>query len=196
MPVIHSDVEIGTPARIITDIARRDEADLIVIGTKGQHNVLERVFGSVATAVIESAPCHIWVVPEQAPFENIDIIAYASDLQEADPYHIWELGKMLEPFNPVIYCVHVNVDESVDGAMDFATLGSFFEHHAPALQISFHPLSGKSVEKALEEFVENHDVDVLAMYTSHHSLLDRIFQKSHTKRMAYETHVPLLIIKK
>lgn len=196
LPNIQSDVEIGTPGNLIGEVARRDGADLIVIGTKGEHNVLERVFGSVTTAVIEKAPCHVWVVPEGASAEKIDIVAYASDLQEADPYHIWEVGKLLEPFNPVIHCVHVNKDRSVERAINFASLGAFFEHHAPALQISFHPLSGPSVEEALEEYIQIHDVDILVMYAPQHHWLRRIFRKSYTKSMALETHVPLLILKK
>ena len=196
IPIVSPDIEIGTPGKAICEAARQSEADLIVMGTKGEHNVLERVFGSVTTAVIEHAPCPVWVVPENAQFEHIDIIAYATDLLEADPYHIWEVGKMLEPFSPIIHCVHVNVKNSVDGAIDFASLGAFFEHHAPSIQITFHPLSGQSVLSALEEFVETYDVDVLVMYAPQHNWFERTFQKSHTKRMAFEAHVPLLIIKK
>jgi nucleotide-binding universal stress UspA family protein len=196
VPAVTSDVELGTPSKVVCDRARENRVDLIVMGTKGEHNVLERIFGSTTTAVMEHAPCHLWIVPEEARFEQIDIIAYASDLLEADPYHIWEVGKMLEPFSPIIHCVHVNVNGSVEGAIDFASLGAFFEHHAPSIQINFHPLSGKSVRLALEEFIENHDVDLLAMYAPHHNWFQRVFMKSHTKRMAYEARVPLLIIKK
>lgn len=196
IPTLQSDIEIGTPGKIICERARRNTADLIVMGTKGEHNILERLFGSVTTAVVEHAPCNVWVVPEDALFEQIDIIAYASDLREADPYHIWEVGKMLEPFSPIIHCVHVNVNGSMEGAIDFASLGAFFEHHAPSIQINFHPLSGKAVSQALAEFIETYDVDLLVMYGPHHNWFERIFLKSHTRRMAFEAHVPLLIIKK
>lgn len=196
LPNIRADVEIGAAGKLIGEIARREGADLIVMGTKGEHNVLERVFGSVTTAVIDKAPCHIWIVPEEAIFDKIDIVAYASDLQEADPYHIWEVGKILEPFSPVIHCVHVNKDSSVERAINFASLGAFFEHHAPALQISFHPLSGPSVEEALEEYIRTYDVDILVMYAPQHPWVSRMFRKSYTKTMALETDVPLLVLKK
>ena len=196
VPNIKSDIEIGTPGKAICDAARKNGTDLIVIGTKGEHNALERFFGSVTTAVIEHAPCNLWIVPEEALFESIDIIAYASNLLEADPYHIWEVGKMLEPFSPIIHCVHVNLNGSMDGAIDFASLGAFFEHHAPSIQINFHPLSGSSVTRALEEFIDTYDVDLLVMYAPHHNWFERIFHKSHTKRMAFTAHVPLFIIKK
>ncbi|MDV7400603.1 universal stress protein, partial [Arthrospira platensis SPKY1] len=80
-----AEVEIGTPASLISDMAKRVEADFIVMGTRGEHNALEKIWGSVTTAVIEHAHCPVWVVPEHAPYSNIAIAAYATDLDEADP---------------------------------------------------------------------------------------------------------------
>jgi nucleotide-binding universal stress UspA family protein len=195
MPVIHSEVEIGTPSNIIVDVARRESADLIVMGTKGEHNALERLWGSVTTAVIEKAHCHVWVVPEHAAYAEIDVAAFATDLNEADPYHIWEYGKLLEPFHPVLHCVHVDEERSVEHTMNFASLGSFFEHRAPALQINFHTLSGKSISTALEDFTEQLDIDLLAMYAPQHNWFSRLFQRSETQAMAFKTKVPLLLLK-
>ncbi|MDV7389853.1 universal stress protein, partial [Arthrospira platensis SPKY1] len=62
--------------------------------------------------------------------------------------------------------------------------------------INFHVLAGASVEEAIAEFVDIHDVDVLVMYTAQQSWLDRLFRKSYTRSMAFATHVPLFILKK
>jgi nucleotide-binding universal stress UspA family protein len=195
LPIVNADVQLGTPGSTITDIAKRDNVDLIVMGTKGEHNVLERFLGSVTTYVIEHAPCHVWVVPEQANFERIDLIAYASDLQDTDPYHILEVSKMLEPFSPIMHCIHVNKESSMDEALDFATLGNFIEHQAPHLQVSFHPLSHESVIKGIEEFVSENTIDLLVMFAPSHSWIDRIIHRSATKKMALDTHIPLLLLK-
>lgn len=195
VPIVNADVEIGTPASIIADMAKRDEADLIVMGTNGEHNALEKLWGSVTTAVIEQAHCPVWVVPEHAGYGKINIAAYATDLDEADPYHIWAYGKLLAPFSPVIRCVHVNINKSMDQALDFSSLGSFFANHAPALQIQFDTLQGDSVSAALEAFTQAHEVDLLAMYAPHHSWWERLFLRSETKAMALKTKVPLLLMK-
>ena len=195
LPIVNAEVEIGMPGSTVIETSRKDDIDMIVMGTRGEHNALERFLGSVTTYVIENAPCHVWVIPEEATYHNIDKIAYATNLQEADPYHIWEVGKLLEPFSPIMHCVHVNTNGSMDNAISFANLGAFFEHHAPSLQINFQPLSGKSVIKALEEFIDTYDVDVMAMYAPAHSWTDRLLHRSNTKRMALDTHVPLLILK-
>lgn len=194
-PDIQSGVEIGTPAGVITEKAEQWDCDLIVMGTKGHHSLLEKFFGSVSSSVIDKSSCPVMVIPESANFHDIKGMAYASDLRDADPYHIWEIGKLLETFAPLVYCVHVNTDGSLDNALDFAQLGHFFEHHAPGLQISFHTLNGSSVTNALEEFTSVYDIDLLVMYTPHRHWLENLSHKSHTKGMAFITHIPLLILK-
>ncbi len=193
VPVVKSAVEIGNPAGLIADIAERDNADLIVMGTREDHNAFDRIFGSVTTSVIEQAPCPVWVIPGEADSENIDIIAYATDLNDADPYHIWKASQLLEVFNPILHCVHVGDDEPGRAAM--ADLEVFFTQNAPTLQVNFHNIEGMSIPDSLEEFTENYDVDVLVMYAPQHNFWQRIFTKSITRKMALQTRIPGLFYK-
>ena len=195
IPTIDSDVEIGTPASLIADVARRDETDLIVMGTRGEHNALDRFWGSVTTAVVEHTHCHVWVVPEHAPYQKINVAGFATNLGDADPFHIWEYGKLMNPFHPVIRCAHVNLDNSVEKTLDIAGLSKFFDNHAPALQISFHSLEGESVTEGLETFTQSFDIDVLAMYAPKHTWWERLFRRSETKTMALHSKIPLLMLK-
>ncbi len=194
-PDVRPDVEVGSPAAVIAQVARRDQADMIVMGTRGEHNLLEHLFGSVTTGVIEKAPCHVWVVPEEAGFESIDIVVYDADLSEADPYHIWKVGQWLEPFGAVLHCVHIQAGADTGHELRIQDLESFFRDHAPSLQIRFHKYAGKSVTDALDEFAAQYDADLLVMYAPYHSLLDRIVRPSRTRQMALQTTVPLLLLK-
>lgn len=194
-PDIRPDVEVGGPVNIISHVARRDEADLIVMGTKGEHNVMERLFGSVTTGVIEKAHCNVLVVPEYAGFGFLNVAIYASDLNEADPYHLWKVGQWLDSFGAVLHCVHVRTTTSDDRELKIADMEAFFQNHAPALQIRFHQFPGHSVTQALDEFAELHDADLLIMYAPHHNLLERLLRPSRTKKMALQTEVPLLLLK-
>ena len=56
-----SEVIIGTPAAEIKQQAKRIGADLIVIGTHGQHG-LGLMLGSTANAVLHGAPCDVLAV--------------------------------------------------------------------------------------------------------------------------------------
>src|SRR4051812_12203145 len=49
----------GDPADVLTRLAERCNADLLVIGNKGMHR---RVLGSVPNSVTHKAPCSVYVV--------------------------------------------------------------------------------------------------------------------------------------
>lgn len=52
----------GSPGRIICDIARSWDADLIVIGRRGRTGLMELLLGSVSNYVLHHAPCSVHIV--------------------------------------------------------------------------------------------------------------------------------------
>jgi nucleotide-binding universal stress UspA family protein len=58
-----SHVGIGQPDHEIVDFAKREHADLIVMGTHARGVMKRLVFGSVSKSVLESAPCPVLLVP-------------------------------------------------------------------------------------------------------------------------------------
>jgi nucleotide-binding universal stress UspA family protein len=53
----------GGPAHVIADTARRENADLIVVGTRGQSQVAGLLLGSVTHRLLHIAPCPVFAVP-------------------------------------------------------------------------------------------------------------------------------------
>lgn len=60
-------VRIGAPAALIVDEARRQRADLLVLGTRGLTPLRGLLLGSVALRVAQSSPVPVWLMPPQAP---------------------------------------------------------------------------------------------------------------------------------
>ncbi len=195
IPLINSDVELGSPAKLITSVAKRDEVDLIIMGTREEHSAVEKVFGSTTTSVLAKSPCHVLIVPEKTAYHRPEIVTYATDLIEEDPYHIWQTSQILEPFNPIIHCVHISDQESEHPEVDFHELETFFEGHAPSVQINFHNIKDDSVVSGLEAFIQFHKVDFLVMFAPHRNIFERLFHRSQTQRMAYQTAIPLLVVR-
>ncbi|MEO1373567.1 MAG: universal stress protein [Cyanobacteria bacterium J06635_10] len=53
---------VGEPSRIICDMARNWQADLIVIGRRGRRGINELLMGSVSNYVLHHAPCSVLTV--------------------------------------------------------------------------------------------------------------------------------------
>ena len=57
------DEEVGDPARMLLDYARRVDADVMVIGRRGAGLIERLMLGSVANRVVHDAECPVLLVP-------------------------------------------------------------------------------------------------------------------------------------
>jgi nucleotide-binding universal stress UspA family protein len=62
-----SGVRRGLPDDRIVETARRENVDVIVMGTHGRRGAARLLLGSVAARVIASAPCPVLTIRNQAP---------------------------------------------------------------------------------------------------------------------------------
>jgi len=58
-PKVESGVAVGAPAEKIIETAKKQKADLIVMGTHGRKGIERTIFGSVADKVVREAPCPV-----------------------------------------------------------------------------------------------------------------------------------------
>lgn len=195
IPKIETEVAIGIAAILIAKTAQKNNADLIIMGAKGKHNVFERNIGNVTFATLDAATCPVLVIPENTHSLRIETIAYATDLAESDPFHIWKTGQLLNPFNPILRIVHIQRKTKEDKAIAMEELEDFFKGNAPTIQVTFHHLFNKKITDKLDDFIKEWDVDLLIMNKPQRNIIERIFQSSLTKKTALHTKVPFLVLK-
>jgi nucleotide-binding universal stress UspA family protein len=53
---------VGDPAAKIIDEAEQEQADLVVMGSRGLNTAQRWLLGSVSTKVVQHAPCNVFVV--------------------------------------------------------------------------------------------------------------------------------------
>ncbi len=58
---------LGTAGRVICEVARTWQADLIVVGRRGLSGVSELLVGSVSNYVLHHAPCSVLTVQKEVP---------------------------------------------------------------------------------------------------------------------------------
>ena len=59
---VETRIEVGSPARVVVDIASEDPFDHVVLGSHGREGVSRILLGSVAEAVVRRSPIPVTVV--------------------------------------------------------------------------------------------------------------------------------------
>ena len=59
---VETHVREGQPAEVIIDVANQEQANLIVVGSRGLTGIKRYLLGSVSSKVSEHAPCSVMIV--------------------------------------------------------------------------------------------------------------------------------------
>ena len=195
VPVTPMDIEIGIPGDVIAAVADRDEADVIVMGTREEHSVFDRFFGSVTSSVVRKAQCPVWIVPPDAEFNSFGSVVFFTNLLESDPYHLVSIAKLLENYDPVFRVLHVKKSEDEHSEMTIEEFESLFRDRIPDIKATFHQTTGRSVIEEVDEVAGRFDADLIVMFRSHKGLVSRLTEPRVTRKMSLHTHYPLLVLK-
>lgn len=191
VPVNHALIEGDTVAATIR-FARKEEADLIVMGTTGASGLREIFLGSVAAEVMENAPCPVLAVPVNANFDgHLDKIAITTSFQEDEKDALQWLMNWSKSFKPDIYCVHIDLKhtEDISHHMDI-----FKKEFAGKPKLHFEVIDSTNMEASLANFLDNEQIDVLTMVIHQRNFFKELFSYSITKKMSYHLDQPILAI--
>lgn len=193
-PPIQTNIAMGKIEATISDEAVKNQVDYIVMGTQGENSTIDKYLGSVASNVLKSAPCSVMIIPEKSEFSKKLNIGYAVDLLDAETFEIWKEVKLFKPFQPEIKCIYFN-DQQINIEDKVKELEIHFAQTAPELNVKFYSLPVKDKVKDMNDFIVEHDINMLVMYKPKRSFFDSIFHSSYTQKMASHTNIPLLVFK-
>ncbi len=194
--MISTQVEYGFIADKIKEVAEQAKADLIVMGTRGASNTLDKWLGTNAQKVMKTAPCPVWIVPQKATLTYPANIMYAADLKDdevAATNLILKFSKALSARCNVIHIhdmVELNVSHQIEAMVDY--LEDEFKNE----DVTFKQLSRSNIIDGLETYIKTHKPDVLAMAVHEKSVFEKLFESSVTKHFVQEGNLPILTFRK
>ena len=72
---------------------------------------------------------------------------------------------------------------------------AYLNENFPDSEFTFEKLQEVNTDKGLENYIKNKSDSLLVMFSKDRGFLDFIFKNSHSAKMVYHTHIPLLVIK-
>ncbi len=174
-------------------ISESADHDLVVLGSNGETDLLEEVFGSVASAVAQRSQCPVLMVPRQAVFTDYRHILYASNSLSLSRRAVLQLMDFNELFHARVHFVHVNDDDSEHKTEREKLFAPLFNNPNPEFAFEIVEVTADSVQEGLVSYLDKNPVQLAVMVTKHRGFWERLFHHSETKQMLLNPVTPLLV---
>lgn len=168
--------------------------DLVLMGLSGKDALTKLIVGSNTIKTIHTLQYPVLVIPPKASFTPVVKIGFACDykkIEETTPVTL--IKKILKDFDADLYILNVDHNDShVDNeVMD----GSIT---AKRLFSDIHPvcdsIESENVTDGLNKYAGEKSLDWIVVIPKKHTLLQKMFSRSHSKDLLYHTHLPVLCV--
>ena len=171
--------------------------DLLVMGTDGATGLRKLISGSNTVRVMDEVSVPMLIVPTDADYKPTRKILLSVDLkpmEDDDALDVLKEYAMI--YEAQVLMTHVdNRGESMhfEEVMEKRREAHVLE---PEVTVHFKRVVASSVVDGLKSYLmDKGDIDVLAMVYREHSILESLWTEDRTHQMAFDTHIPLLVLR-
>jgi nucleotide-binding universal stress UspA family protein len=174
-------------------LAHTRRATLIIMGITGRSAIAQKFIGSNTLKTVDRCLYPVLIIPPDASYKPIRNVAFASDfadVENATPSAL--INSVLEMFNPKLHIVNVNPDHYISITDEVKAEKEKFESMFKAYDKEFYFIGMNDFHDAINNFIQDYDIDILITIPRHHSGPASIWKSTHTKKLAYQSHIPVL----
>jgi len=167
--------------------------DIVIMGTHGASGITEMILGSNAASIIEKATVPVLAIPGNAVYKEINNLVYAyDDIKSGLPSFKWllEFANIYDSEITLLHIIETGKDTMDLNQKEFEKIKQSVTYDKIRLEL----VKEENILEGINDYVNSNNVDVLAMAIRKRTLLDKIFSRSLTKKMAYHTRIPLLAL--
>ena len=195
-PILSYESAMGTVCDVVDFLVKEKQIDLVVMGMAGAGGLVQFILGSNSRAMIKRLNYPVLFVPYEASFKKIRKIVFATDLNIDDLEPLKFLIDIATCCNAMIVVMHITNYEDQKNKEDEHKLEDFFKAVSTKVsypKVKYEYVWNTDIDKGMAWMAEQNDVDMIAIVHRQHLLLDRIFNGSHTQKLARHTQIPLLV---
>lgn len=176
-------------------LARHRDADLIVMGITGRSMLGQTLIGSNTLKMVQRKICPVLIIPADSKYRDVKNVLLTSDFKDVMNHTpSVPIKKILKTFRPALHVLNVDSAHYValteESQAERAKLQEMFAEFSP----EFYFMGLHDVDEAISQFAEDKNVDFIIIVHREQNMFSRLFVKSHTKKLIYQSSVPVLAL--
>lgn len=187
----------GLPEEEIISYSPEYRPTLIVMGTRGKSQKDMDLIGSVTGEVIEVNRTPVLAIPENVPFTDLNDaknIAFATSFNQRDLVAFDEFMELIKDYDFNIHLFNISTSKNEWNEIRLSGVREYFKKQYPKAKITHTVLADGDLLLAIEKFVRDENIDIIALSTYRRNILARMFNPSIARKMLFHTDTPLLVI--
>jgi len=191
---IYTESRLGEVSEEITKLTETLSPFAIVMGTRGTTGAGRFFIGSNSISVIAKVGVPVFVIPPGVRFKAFKKVGLATDLREVvDNTPVAKIRELVQFFNAELHVLNVDYHRK-----HFTPSTPEETLNMDSLLAGMNPLydfiENKDIDQGLNDFAEKNDLDLVITLPKKHSILERFFEKSTTRELIHETHIPIMCL--
>lgn len=187
----------GLPEEEIIAYSKEYHPTLIVMGTRGKNQKDMDLIGSVTGEVIEINKVPVLAIPENVPFTDLrdaKNIAFATSFNQRDLVAFDAFMELIKGLDINIHLFNISTSKNEWNEIRLSGVREYFKKQYPHAHISHTVLADGDLLLAIEKFVRDKQIDIIALSTYRRNILARMFNPSIARKMLFHTDTPLLVM--
>lgn len=174
---------------------RHRQADLVIMGITGRTGLGKIFLGSNTIKMADCKVCPVLIIPASCSYNEVKNVLLTSDLKNVvSTTPSAPIKNVLNAVKPNLHIVNVDSEHYIDINEQYDAerekLKQMFAEYNP----SFYFLRLFDVDEAINLFAADKNIDMLIVVHKDHSMIHKLFHSSHTKNLAYQSKVPVLVV--
>jgi nucleotide-binding universal stress UspA family protein len=184
----------------IAEVADDYDIDLIIMGTLGASGIKKVFFGSNTSSVIGNSKIPVLVIPPGYEWKKPESFLFTTHHFEKDPAildFIFEISNLyMAGVNAAVFSNKEKdtAETLLQHTNQILEYEKFIRRNYEELTFTTQHIFGKNFIESLQNYITENDVDILTMVFHKRDFLQMIFNPGITRKMSYQTKIPLLAI--
>ncbi|PRX44076.1 universal stress protein [Salegentibacter salegens] len=177
----------------VNSLVNSENADLVIMGTRGATNDRDLGFGSNTLLVLKYVQCPVLAIPANFNYQEPKNILFPTNF--LIPYQKRELkivGEIARDFKSIIHFLYLSKHKATSARQKDNL--EFLKQQFYNIRLEEHQSDELQKEKAIEEFIAANKIDLLVMVNSRHTYLEDMLLTSTIDKVGLQPKVPLLAL--
>ncbi|MDN3596258.1 universal stress protein [Zunongwangia endophytica] len=192
---IYESVQFNYAFKGITEFAKNNDCDLIVMGSHGSTGFEEMFIGSNTEKVVRQSEIPVFVVKKEISDINIKNFVLATDADLDNKKSLLKAVEFAKLFETDLHLLFVNTPNNFTTTKQaYADLEEFLEE-IKLKDIKKHIYNDVSIEKGILNFAEKYNADVIGIITHGRKGLSHFFNGSISEDLINHATRPVITFK-